>query len=161
MNISKLLMKPFTLFLSLLFLGGCSFNNYETTVSTQIIVDQDDSYPGSNSELVSFEFPEVVEPGETYPLKIVFENTGKMPWLAFKKFGVGQGVGTLPFGGKAMNFLPPYSIVMPGQRYVFTKELLIPEWPGEYYEQFRMLRIAGAEWWFGKTLELRVKIVEK
>lgn len=141
--------------LSVVFLASCS-SGYEADVFKNIIIDQDDAYPGSNAKIVSYEFPDKVYSGESYPLKIVFQNTGETPWFFMAKYQIGLGVGSLSFGGKAKFKLPAHIFVRPGGSYEFLVELEMPNEPGEYYEHFRMVRLEDR--WFGETLELRVKL---
>lgn len=130
-------------------------SSYEAEVSKRILIDQDDAYPGSNAKIVDFQFPDRVESGKEYPLKIVFQNTGETPWLFMSKYQVGFGTSVHVFGGKDKFKLPAYVFVKPGEQYEFVTELKMPTEPDEYFEHFRMVRFE--EKWFGEGLEIRGK----
>lgn len=153
MNINRLFSKTGIILLVLVLFSGCFGEKAE--VSKRIIIDQDVKYPAYNAKIVSYDFPDVVKSGKSYPLKIVFQNTGKTPWLFLSKFYLGLGQGSLPLGGKARVKLPAYVFLRPGDNYEFIVELTMSKESGEYYEHFRMLTLQ--DMWFGETLELRVK----
>jgi hypothetical protein len=116
-----------------------------------------------NSEFISQNVPDVLQPGQKTQITITMENTGDSTWtrVAGFKLGSQDPQDNKLWAASTRIYLDPADSVAPGERKTFTFEITAPSEPGLYPFQWRMVREGIG--WFGRHsrhLSIRVKAPE-
>ncbi len=113
------------------------------------------STPPMNSEIVSYNFPAIMLPGQSYPVRIVVKNTGTDTWTAAKNYKLAPVGYSDPFT-KYKLVLSPSDNVQPGQTKTYTYTMKAPLTQGTYTTDWQMYKEGIA--WFGQKLVRKVVV---
>ncbi|MCB2293588.1 hypothetical protein LGK95_08640 [Clostridium algoriphilum] len=108
-----------------------------------------------NSEIVSYNFPATMLPGQTYHVRIVVKNIGSETWTAAKNYKLAPVGYSDPFT-KYKLVLSPTDNIKPGQTKTFTYTMKAPLTQGTYTTDWQMYQEGIV--WFGKILSRHVVV---
>ncbi len=117
--------------------------------------------PGDNdAKFVSQSIPALMQAGEAYELKILYENIGVNTWTATGRYKLGnRNYGNLQTFGQARIDLSSTDVVMPGQTKEFTFIVSAPQDTGDYFIELQMVQ-ENVEWFGETTPRIGVRVVD-
>lgn len=104
---------------------------------------------GDAASFQSQSVPSVMNPGQTYPVSVTFQNVGSTPWTSAGGYQLGsQNPRDNTTWGLSRVAMSPNDSIAPLQSKTFNFNVTAPTTPGTYNFQWQML--TSSEGWFGQ-----------
>ncbi|MBP2114944.1 NBR1-Ig-like domain-containing protein [Paenibacillus silagei] len=114
-----------------------------------------------NARVVTHSIPSTMELGQSYNVTVTMRNEGETSWYeegtAPGMYRLGAAGDNDPFA-QGRYYLPPGTIIRPGEEYTFAFTMTAPAVPGTYITDWGMLQEYVT--WFGETLVKSVTVID-